>query len=408
MEKTISRFTLSCGLRVIIRHTTSPVLYCGYIVCAGTRHEEPEDTGMAHFIEHLNFKGTADRPASRIADTLERVGGDLNAYTNKQETVYYATVLNKDFARAADLLTDIVFHSIYPEEEMRKEAEVVCDEIESFKDSPSELIFDEFEAGLFKGHALGRDILGAPERLRDYKREDVLRFVKRYYRPANAVFYVSGQVSDTKVQTILERLWKGESNEKAVMSSSCPTGNHAETRRIHLDTHQAHVLIGARTYGGFDNRRFPLMLLNNVLGGPGMNSRLNQRLREKAGLVYSVDSSLTTYPDTGWWGIYFGCDAHDVSRCLKMAHKEIQMMIERPFTPRTLSAAKKQLCGQIMVSCDNAESYALAMGKTLAWYDSIYSPERLCQRLNEVTSEDMARVAAEVYELSMQSTLIYE
>lgn len=404
--------TLSCGLRLIIERKTSPVLYCGYVICAGTRHEEEADSGMAHFIEHNTFKGTKRRRACHITNGLERVGGDLNAYTTKQETVYYATVLRDDFARAADLLTDIVFHSTYPQTEIDKEVEVICDEIDSYKDSPSELIFDEFEAMMYAGQPLGRDILGSAERLRQYTTADALRFTQRYYRPENAAFYVYGDIDPQRVVRTLERLLPASDfvGLPALTPLSMPTPipcAQSNERVVEKSTHQAHVLIGGPTFAGTDERRFALILLNNMLGGPGMNSRLNLSLREKAGLVYSVDAYLNTYPDTGFWNVYFGCDAHDVKRCRRLLERELLRFIEHPLTPAQLSAAKKQLRGQIGISTDASEGYALALGKTFAHYNRHRSIEGIIQSLNAVTAQQLQQVAEEVYSPNRLTTLVY-
>lgn len=404
--------TLSCGLRLIVERKTSPVLYCGYVICAGTRHEEEADSGMAHFIEHNTFKGTKRRRACHITNGLERVGGDLNAYTTKQETVYYATVLRDDFARAADLLTDIVFHSTYPQTEIDKEVEVICDEIDSYKDSPSELIFDEFEAMMYAGQPLGRDILGSAERLRQYTTTDALRFTQRYYRPENAAFYVYGDIDPQRVVRTLERLLPASDfvGLSALTPLSMPTPipcAQSNERIVEKSTHQAHVLIGGPTFAGTDERRFALILLNNMLGGPGMNSRLNLSLREKAGLVYSVDAYLNTYPDTGFWNVYFGCDAHDVKRCRRLLERELLRFIERPLTPAQLSAAKKQLRGQIGISTDASEGYALALGKTFAHYNRHRSIEGIIQSLNAVTAQQLQQVAEEVYSPNRLTTLVY-
>lgn len=405
--------TLSCGLRLIVERKTSPVLYCGYVICAGTRHEEEADSGMAHFIEHNTFKGTKRRRACHITNGLERVGGDLNAYTTKQETVYYATVLRDDFARAADLLTDIVFHSTYPQTEIDKEVEVICDEIDSYKDSPSELIFDEFEAMMYAGQPLGRDILGSAERLRQYTTADALRFTQRYYRPENAAFYVYGDIDPQRVVRTLERLLPASDfvGLPALTPLSMPTPipcAQSNERVVEKSTHQAHVLIGGPTFAGTDERRFALILLNNMLGGPGMNSRLNLSLREKAGLVYSVDAYLNTYPDTGFWNVYFGCDAHDVKRCRRLLERELLRFIERPLTPAQLSAAKKQLRGQIGISTDASEGYALALGKTFAHYNRHRSIEGIIQSLNAVTAQQLQQVAEEVYSPNRLTTLVYK
>lgn len=413
MEKTFEQAMLSCGLRVIYEHKPSAVLYCGYVVCAGTRHEDVADSGMAHFIEHVTFKGTERRRACHITNGLERVGGDLNAYTTKQETVYYATVLKKDFARAADLLTDIVFHSVYPQGEIDKEVEVICDEIDSYKDSPSELIFDEFEAMMFEGQPLGRDILGNAERLRQYTKVDALRFARNYYRPTNAAFYVYGDVPFAQVVRVLERLLPVADfvQRPAFVAPPIATPcakNIRNERVVEKGTHQAHVLVGGPTFAGTDSRRFALVLLNNMLGGPGMNSRLNISLRERAGLVYSVDSYLNTYPDAGFWNVYFGCDVHDVKRCRKLLERELCKFIDRELTPSQLAAAKKQLCGQIGISTDAAEGYALALGKTFAHYNRHRNVPRLIEDINGVTAKDLQQTAAEVYDPQKLTTLVYE
>ncbi len=405
--------TLSCGLRLIVERRVSPVLYCGYVVCAGTRHEESADSGMAHFIEHTTFKGTHRRRACHITNGLERVGGDLNAYTTKQETVYYATVLRDDFSRAADLLTDIVFHSTYPQAEIDKEVEVICDEIDSYKDSPSELIFDEFEAMMYSGQPLGRDILGSADRLRQYTTADALRFTHRYYRPENVAFYVYGDVDPQRVVRTLERLLPVSdfASLQPFQFSTAPTPvpcAQRDERVVEKSTHQAHVLIGGPTFAGTDERRFALVLLNNMLGGPGMNSRLNLSLREKAGLVYSVDAYLNTYPDTGFWNVYFGCDAHDVKRCRRLLERELLRFIDSPLTPTQLAAAKKQLRGQIGISTDASEGYALALGKTFAHYNRHRSVEAIIGSLEAVTAQQLQQVAQEVYNPERLTTLIYQ
>lgn len=408
------QITLPCGLRVIHEPSISQVLYCGYVVCAGTRHEDAADAGMAHFIEHISFKGTQRRRACHITNGLERVGGDLNAYTTKQETVYYATVLKDDFKRAADLLTDIVFHSTYPQAEIDKEVEVICDEIDSYKDSPSEIIFDEFEAMMYPGQPLGRDILGNAERLHEYTTADARRFAQRYYRPGNAAFYVYGDVPFTQIVRTLEKLlpasdfaeMPGFIGENVSFSAPHPTTT-ANEWVVEKSTHQAHVLVGGPTFGGTDPRRFAMVLLNNMLGGPGMNSRLNVSLREKAGLVYSIDAYLNTYPDTGFWNVYFGCDAHDVARCRRLLLRELRRFIEDSLSPVQLAAAKKQLRGQIGISTDASEGYALALGKTFAHYNRHRDIQALYRHIDAVTAEEVQRVAAEVYDENRLTTLIY-
>lgn len=292
--------SLDNGLRIIFQPSESEVVYCGYVICAGTRHEAAEDSGMAHFIEHMSFKGTQRRKSRQINDYLERVGGELNAFTSKQETVFCATVLRRDVHRAVDVLTDMVFHSVYPQSEIEKEVEVIIDEIDSYKDSPSELIFDEFEQQLFGRCSLGRDILGDKNRLRTYTTADALRFTGQYYRPDNAVFYLYGKADWPRLLHLLEKAHgigakqagaADETGEKFTPATQ-PRALFAEpsTIRVNRGTHQAHVMMGAPTFAADDPRRYALTLLNNIVGGPTMNSRLNMVVRERHGLVYSIDS----------------------------------------------------------------------------------------------------------------------
>lgn len=414
--KIFSTFTLPNGLRVIQEASPSPVVYCGYVVCAGTRHEEAADSGMAHFIEHLSFKGTRRRSAWRLTNGVERLGGELNAFTSKQETVYYVTALRENFPQMAELLTDMVFCSVYRQQEIDREVEVICDEIDSYKDSPAELIFDEFEAMLFPRQPLGRDVLGDAARLHEYTTADALRFTGRNYHPANAVFYVYGDVTTERVIRSLEKAFRLADLPPASFPAPssvpaqepCSPVMEGVERVVDKQTHQAHVLVGGAAFGGTDTRRFALTLLNNVLAGPGMNSRLNTALRERAGLVYTVEGSFAIYPDTGYWNIYFGCDTHDVKRCRRLLRRELDKIIETPFTPARLTAAKRQLCAQIAISCEARENYAVALGKTFAHYGQRRDVPALCERIMSLTTEEVQSVAAEVYAAPRVSTLIYK
>lgn len=413
----MSTATLDNGLRIVHAPSRSEVVYCGYLICAGTRHEEEQDAGMAHFIEHLSFKGTQRRRSTQINNYLERVGGDLNAFTNKQETVYHSAVLRKDTARAIDLLTDIVFHSIYPQAEIDKEVEVIVDEIESYHDSPAELIFDEFEQFLFAGHSLGRDILGKAERLRQYTTADARRFVDGYYRPDNAVFFCYGPVDFEKVVRLLEKVHAAHRTPLPADGMGAPQRDETDvfqldtarerTRIVQKDTHQAHVMMGSLTFGSRDPRRFALHLLNNVLGGPGMNSRLNTVVREKHGLVYSIDAYLNAYPDTGYWNVYFGCDPHDVNRCMRLVKRELQRFVDRPLTDHQLKVAKAQLCGQIGIGADHREGFSLSMAKSFAHYGELYSVAEMLDSIQSVTAQEVQNLAAEIYAPERLFTLIY-
>ena len=403
--------TLSNGLRVIHQSSDSNVVYCGYELNVGTRNEEPGYEGMAHFCEHVSFKGTKRRKSWHISNALESVGGDLNAYTNKEDTVYYAAVLKEHTARAIDLLTDIVFYSTYPQAEIDKEVEVICDEIESYNDSPAELIYDEFENLLFANHALGHNILGTAERVRSFKTADAQHFTQRYYRPENSIFFLYGDVDFKRVVRLLERATSDFAPSKPIiepaLNQPLPPNMPDFIEKNH-GTHQAHVMVGTRGYDIHDKRRMSLYLLNNLLGGPGMNARLNLSLRERHGLVYTVESSMVSYCDTGVWAIYFGCDPKDVGRCLKLVHKELDRVIQKPLSDTQLRAVKKQIKGQIGVACDNRECFALDFGKSYLHYGWERDLNSLFRHIDEVTAESMQQVAAELMQQERLTTLVID
>ncbi len=443
-------YTLDNGLRIIHLPSDSQVVYCGYQINAGTRNEEPGEEGLAHFCEHVTFKGTERRKAWHILNCLESVGGDLNAYTNKEGTVYYSAILKEHIARAVDLLSDIVFHSVYPQAEIDKEVEVICDEIESYNDSPAELIYDEFENILFKGSPLGHNILGTAEQVRAFKTEDALRFTQKLYRPDNAIFFAYGDIDFKKLVKLIQKaLGECPKGRELACSTDCksaetpteeritegtPTGetpteemeagdaNHkvqsskfnvqskvaGQTIVMQKNTHQAHVMIGTRAYDVNDDRRMPLYLLNNMLGGPGMNAKLNLALREHNGLVYTVESTMVAYGDTGTWSIYFGCDEHDVKRCLRLVRKELDKFMQKPLSDAQLKAAKKQIKGQIGVACDNRENFALDFGKSFLHYGWEKNVDRLYEQVDEITAAQIQAVAQELFDKDRLTTLIFK
>ena len=443
-------YTLDNGLRIIHLPSDSKVVYCGYQINAGTRDEEPGEEGLAHFCEHVTFKGTERRKAWHILNCLESVGGDLNAYTNKEGTVYYSAILKEHIARAVDLLSDIVFHSVYPQAEIDKEVEVICDEIESYNDSPAELIYDEFENILFKGSSLGHNILGTAEQVRSFTTEDALRFTRKLYRPDNAIFFAYGDIDFKKLVKLVGRAladddsgklaeedchadfaddadfsgdtgFAGDENsittEKSVSSvKSVGPKNYpsvgeeiaGQTIVMQKNTHQAHVMIGTRAYDVNDDRRMPLYLLNNILGGPGMNAKLNLALREHNGLVYTVESTMVAYGDTGTWSIYFGCDEHDIKRCLRLVRKELDRMMEKPLSDSQLKAAKKQIKGQIGVACDNRENFALDFGKSFLHYGWEKNVDCLYEQVEAITSQQIQDVARELFDKNRLITLIFK
>ena len=406
--------TLDNGLRIIHLPSDSKVVYCGYQINAGTRDEEPGEEGLAHFCEHVTFKGTERRKAWHILNCLESVGGDLNAYTNKEGTVYYSAILKEHIARAVDLLSDIVFHSVYPQAEIDKEVEVICDEIESYNDSPAELIYDEFENILFKDSSLGHNILGTAEQVRSFTTEDALRFTRKLYRPDNAIFFAYGDIDFKKLVKLVGRALADDDSGKLAaekLPKNYPSVGEeiaGQTIVMQKNTHQAHVMIGTRAYDVNDDRRMPLYLLNNILGGPGMNAKLNLALREHNGLVYTVESTMVAYGDTGTWSIYFGCDEHDIKRCLRLVRKELDRMMEKPLSDSQLKAAKKQIKGQIGVACDNRENFALDFGKSFLHYGWEKNVDRLYEQVDAITAAQIQAVAQELFDKDRLTTLIFK
>ena len=399
--------TLSNGLRIIHEPSSSKVAYCGFAVDAGTRDEAENEQGMAHFVEHLIFKGTRKRKAWHILNRMENVGGDLNAYTNKEETVIYSAFLTEHFGRALELLADIVFHSTFPQNEIEKETEVIIDEIQSYEDTPSELIFDDFEDMIFRNHPLGRNILGRPDLLKKFRSEDAMAFTSRFYQPSNMGFFVLGDFNFQKIVRQVEKLLVDLPLVTVENQRTIPPLYVPEQLVVHKETHQAHVMIGSRGYNAYDDKRTALYLLNNILGGPGMNSRLNVSLRERRGLVYTVESNLTSYTDTGAFCIYFGTDPEDVDTCLKLTYKELKRMRDVKMTSSQLMAAKKQLIGQIGVASDNNENNALGMAKTFLHYNKYESSESVFRRIEALTAEGLLEVANEMFAEEYLSTLIY-
>ena len=406
--KTISTHILTNGLRIIHCPSPTDVVYCGYAINAGTRDEQDNEQGMAHFVEHLLFKGTSHRKAWHILNRMENVGGDLNAFTNKEETIVYSTFLKEHFMRAAELLTDIVFHSTFPENQIEKEVEVIIDEIQSYEDSPAELIFDDFEELIFPNHPLGRNILGKPELLRSFGTEDALRFTRSRYRTGNMVFFIMGNIEFRKVVRTIEKITNDiPAFQEESINRLTPPDYVPRDITINRDTHQSHVMIGTRAYDAHDKRRTGLYLLNNILGGPGMNSRLNIALREKNALVYNVESNLTSYTDTGVFSIYFGCDPEDKERCIELARKELKKLRENLMKDSQLSAAKKQIIGQLGVASDNFENCALDMGKCFLHYNRYEEKEEVYKRIENISASEILDIANDIFCEKNLSTLVY-
>ena len=418
--------SLPGGMRVIHLPSDSSVVYCGIAVSAGTRHEQPGEEGLAHFCEHLTFKGTHRRRAVQIINALEGVGGELNAFTNKEDTVFYCAILRDHIRRAVDVLTDIVFYSEYPQQEVEKEREVVCDEIESYEDSPSELIFDDIENLLFEGHPLGHNILGTSERVRSYDSSDAHRFTARHYRPQNCVFFASGDVDFGKLVKWLEKSLQALPAGRGVDTSTIENvrdesifappsqggggGGASKPATIVRErgTHQAHVIVAAPSFSARDPRRWSLYLLNNILGGPSLNSRLSLSLRERRGLVYTVESSMVAYSDTGIWTTYFGCDPSDINRCRRLVRRELDRLMDRRLTDSQLSVAKKQLQGQLAISCDNREHFALDFARNYLHTGVLRDLTDIMNHIESLTPDDLRLTAQQLFAPEHTTTLIYK
>lgn len=400
--------TLANGLRMVHLPSESPVAYCGFAVNAGARDEQPSEYGLAHFVEHMIFKGTERHRANYILNRMETVGGELNAYTTKEETFVYSLFMREHFLRAFDLLVDLVFHSTFPEVQIAKETDVIRDEISSYEDSPSELIFDDFENLLFQGHALGHNILGDEECLSAFGPESGRSFMRRFYTPDNMVFFSMGNIPFGKIVKWAEGLMSDIPASTHRLSREKPGPAMPESRLLSKDTHQAHVMIGSRAYSMFDDRRISLFLLNNILGGPGMNNRLNLSLREHNGLVYNVESNLASYTDTGVFSVYFGTDPKNRKRAMNLVHRELDKFRAEKLSERQLEAAKKQALGQLGVSVDNRESLFLNLGKSFLHYNRFDSMDEVFEQIQEVTAESIWQVANELFDPDRLFTLMYD
>lgn len=399
--------TLANGLRIVHKPSESNVAYCGFIAGVGTRDELPHEFGMAHFVEHMLFKGTEKRKSHHIINRMEAVGGELNAFTNKEETVIYSIFLEEHYERSIELMGDLVFGSQFPQVEIEKEVEVIVDEIHSYEDSPSELIYDDFEDILFKDSPIGHNILGTEEHLKSFTTAMTMDFYHRYYVPSNLVFFSLGKTDFSKVVRLAEKYFSHISASSFASQRVEPIYVTPVRHQLHRDTSQAHAVIGGRAYNMFDDKRRTLSLLNNILGGPGMNSRLNVSLREKRGYVYNVESGISAYSDAGVFSIYFGCDKRNSEKCITLVQKELKKMREVKLTTSQLQAAKKQYIGQIGVASANAENVALALGKNILHFDYFSSLDEIKAKTEAVTAEQILETANEILAENRLFTLIY-
>jgi predicted Zn-dependent peptidase len=401
-------YTLPNGIRLIHQFVDSPVAHCGVIFNTGSRDEKLKEQGMAHFIEHTIFKGTRKRKAYHILSRLEDVGGELNAYTTKEEMALYASFLNEYYNRTIELFSDILTNSTFPEKELKKEKEVIIEEINSYNDSPSELIFDEFEDLVYDGHPIGRNILGTPENIKRFSREEVKSFIRENYNTDEMVICSVGKITPQKLQKLVDRHFSHVPENKRKHKREKFTRYKPETRLIHKDTFQAHCIIGNEAYDSKHPQRIAMILLNNILGGQSMNSRLNLSLRERHGMAYNVESSYTAYTDTGILNIYFGTDKENLDRAIRLVHREIKILQTQALGSLQLSKAKKQLIGQLAMAQENREDLMLTLGKSYLLYNRVDSLEKVNAKIEKVTAGTLMEIANEVLNQEKLSTLIFK
>lgn len=404
---TYQTHTLPNGLRLIYKPDYSAVSYCGMVINTGSRDETDSEQGMAHFIEHMLFKGTSKRRSGHIINRLEHVGGELNAYTTKEETVVFAIVLNEHFERAIELVSDVVLHSTFPQKEIEKEVVIILDEIQSYNDNPSELIFDDFEEMIFEHHPIGHNILGRAELLENYTTADAVRFVSKQYCPQEMVFFALGDLNFKQLIRWSEKHLQTENIQKIQPERISPSNYAPSRREIEKNTHQVHFMLGNRSYDLYHPNRMGMYLLNNILGGPGMNSLLNLSLREKHGLVYNVESNYQPFTDTGMWSVYFGCDTENATRCEQLVFAELQKLREQTLSENALKKYKLQLMGQMAIANEQKENLALSLGKSILRYGHIADLETVMKRIETVTAEQLQMIANEIFDVEKLSVLKY-
>ena len=401
-------FVLKNGIRLIHQESKSPVSHFGVLINTGSRDEEADEQGIAHFIEHVIFKGTRSRRAFHILNRIEDVGGELNAYTTKEETAVYSTFLSEYYQRSMELISDILINSTFPAKELEREKEVVIEEINSYKDNPSELIFDEFEEILFDGHPLARNILGTPELLKTFNKNNILQFMDENYHTDQIVLSSVGSISMNRFIHLAEKYFGAVPENIRTKKRSDPYNYKPETRIVQKDTYQAHCIIGNLSPDVFSPRRMPMILLNNIMGGPSMNSRLNMVLRERNGMAYNVESSYTSYFDTGEFTVYFGTDKENMDHALRLVNKEFKKIKEQHLGILQLSRAKKQLIGQLAISTENREDLMLSLGKSLLFFNKVDSMEVIFERIEKIVSSEILDMANEVFDEPQSSILIYQ
>lgn len=398
---------LENGIKVVHVPIQSKVAYICLGTNTGSRDELPGEEGYAHFLEHMLFKGTKNRSNWHILNRMESVGGDLNAYTSKEETFVYSTSHIDYTERALELLADVVFASTFPEKEMRKEVDVIIDEINSYLDSPSELIFDDIEELIFKGHTLAHNILGTEENLKAITPEKLIKFYNRTYNTDQMILCIMGDLSRKKVDKLVDKYYSTIPSNRRTFTRSAPLEIDGISKQDIKTVYQAHVIEGYRAFHLHSPERATLALLTNYLGGPGMNSRLNLNLRERNGIAYNVESHYSAMSDCGMLTIYFGTEEENLKKSKRIIEKEIQLLKTKPLSETKLQAAKKQILGQILISNENRENTLLNIAKSYLHYNGYDSFEQLSEKVNKITSENILEVANKVFDDSKTFELKY-
>ena len=404
--KEFETYILPNGIKGIHRRTRSSITHCALVINAGTRDEHEGEYGLAHFAEHAFFKGTSHRKAYQVNCRLENLGGELNAYTTKEDTTIHATTLRSDFSKAAELIADVAFNSTFPEHELQREREVIIDEINTYKDSPADMIFDRFEDMIFAGSELGHNILGTKATLARHTSQSIKRFIERTHTTDQMVFSSIGNMPTSRVQSVAERYFGQHEATTRAFSRTKPEAVEPFTQTVSKHTHQTHCIIGARAYDIHAERRLPLSLLINILGGPSANSRLNVVLREKNGLSYNTEAVYTPYNDCGMVAIYFSSDHHNADHCRELIDRELRTLRSEPLSARRLAMIKRQFLAQMAISMENNEGYMLGAGKSYLVHDEIDTLEEVYRKVSAVKAEQIMEVAEEIF--SKTSTLIYQ
>jgi predicted Zn-dependent peptidase len=395
------------GIKLIHIQSPSPVAHCGFYINTGTRDETRDENGMAHFIEHLIFKGTKKRKSFHILSRLEDVGGDINAYTTKEETCVHASFLKDHYERTFELFSDIVFHSTFPDKALISEKDVIIDEINSYKDSPAEFIFDEFEEEIYRDHPLGMHILGKKKYLDKFRRDDVLRFIQKNYNTDQMVLSSVGNISNNKIKHYFEKHFK-EIPQNMRITQRMPFENYTPFNiEKKKNTFQVHTLLGSIGYNLKDPKRVVLHLLTNIIAGPGMISRLNLALRERKGLSYNIESSFTPYSDTGLFTLYFSTDKSDLTKCLEIINREFDLLCTKPLGTLQLKRAKQQITGQLAISYESYENQMLSIGKSYLVYDKVDTLEEIFNKIETITATELMDIANEVLNKNTLSYLFY-